>query len=101
MTSGSSPGRMAAEASARGERADQPSRSRSLPQLLQELSHPPRGPQLAGDVGGQSQIALRIEPAGFDIRRQLAHGFGESHEDLFDLARFEPPFPDHARYLPA
>ena len=33
-----------------------------LPQLLQQLPHPPRGAQLAGDVGRETQIALRVEP---------------------------------------
>src|SRR5438552_2161095 len=64
------------------------------------MTHPPRGAQLARNVGCQTQIALGIQPAGLDIRRQLAHRFGERRENLLDLARSEPPFPGHARRLP-
>src|SRR5208282_5250634 len=72
----------------------------ALTQLKQQLPYPPCGAQLAGDVGCQTQIALGVEPAGLDIRRQLAHRFGECREDLLDFACSEPPFPGHARRLP-
>jgi hypothetical protein len=41
----------------------------ALPQLYQQLPHSTRSPQFAGNVGGEAQIALGIEPAGFDIGR--------------------------------
>jgi hypothetical protein len=69
----------------------------ALPQLLQQLANPPGGAQFAGDVGSQPKIALSIEPARLHIRRQFAHRFGKSRENLLDLARSEPPFHGHAR----
>ena len=42
---------------------------------------------------------MRVEPAGLDIRRQLAHRLGERRENLPHLARIEPPFPGHAAHL--
>jgi hypothetical protein len=71
-----------------------------LPQFQQQLAYPPCSAQFAGDVGRQAQVTLGIEPAGLDIRRQLAHGLGKSRKNFFDLARSEPPFPGHARHLP-
>jgi hypothetical protein len=71
----------------------------ALPQFRQQLAHPPRGSQLARNIGGEPQIPLRIEPTGLDVRRQLAHGLGESRKNLFDLACSEPSFPGHVRHL--
>jgi hypothetical protein len=99
MTSASSPGRTAAERSALA-RGRYSAIAVALPQLLQQLAHPSGCAQLAGDVGSKAQIALRIEPASLDIRRQLAHGLSESRKNLFDLARSEPPLPGHSRRLP-
>ena len=71
-----------------------------LPQFQQQLAYPPCSAQFARYVVRQAQVTLGIEPAGLDIRRQLAHGLGESRENFFDLTCSEPPFPGHARHLP-
>jgi hypothetical protein len=69
-----------------------------LPQFLQQLAHAARRAQFPRDVGGQTQIALGVEPTRLDVRRQFAYGLGKGEKDLLDLTRFETPFSGHARY---
>ena len=70
-----------------------------MPPILQNLANAPSGTQLACNVGSEPEIALGVEPAGFDIGRQLAHGLRKCRENLLDLSRSEPSFPGHARHL--
>ena len=65
--------------------------------LPQHVAHAARGAEFSADIGGEAQIALRLEPARLGVGRQFAHDLGKGAEDRLDSlcvrAAFRSPRP--------